>query len=154
MRRIIFAVIVMLLISASFANAAGGKSGVSPQVISLPRGPASIEGLGESFEPQLNTGTAAYSIPLNLPKIRGTSPGLVLEYNSGYGNGAIGMGWRLNIPFIQRQTDKGLPLYNDADTFIESGGEELVSVDSQGTYRCKNESSFIEYRKLAHGRLG
>ncbi|MCB0112407.1 MAG: hypothetical protein KDE53_41065, partial [Caldilineaceae bacterium] len=32
------------------------KSGVKPQVINLPSSPGSILGLGESFEPQLNTG--------------------------------------------------------------------------------------------------
>ena len=34
---------------------AADKSGVSPNTISLPKGPGSIEGLGESFQPTLNT---------------------------------------------------------------------------------------------------
>jgi len=38
------------------------KSGVSPQVISWPSGPGSIEGIGESFEPDLSTGTASYPV--------------------------------------------------------------------------------------------
>ena len=36
---------------------AADKSGVSPTTISLPKGPGSVEGLGESFQPTLNTGT-------------------------------------------------------------------------------------------------
>src|SRR5262245_58384516 len=33
------------------------KNGVSPNAISVPSGPGSVEGLGESFEPSLNSGT-------------------------------------------------------------------------------------------------
>ena len=36
------------------ATLAADKNGVSPQVISLPSGPGSVQGLGESFQPQLN----------------------------------------------------------------------------------------------------
>src|SRR2546428_3984231 len=46
---------------------AADKSGVSPNTISLPKGPGSIEGLGESFQPSLNTGTAHYSIGFKVP---------------------------------------------------------------------------------------
>ncbi|QTA90622.1 toxin TcdB middle/N-terminal domain-containing protein [Desulfonema magnum] len=141
----------LALILASVSHAGVDKSGVTPNVISLPSGPGSIEGLGESFEPQLNSGTASYRVPLNLPKVRGNSPGLALEYNSGYGNGYLGMGWRLNIPFLQRQTDKGLPLYQDDDTIIESNGEELVLTDAAGIYRCENESSFTRFQKMEDG---
>ena len=43
------------------------KSGVRPQVISVPSGPGAIEGLGESFEPQLNHGSGQYALPLAAP---------------------------------------------------------------------------------------
>ena len=43
------------------------KSGVSSTSISIPSGPGSIEGLGADFQPQLNTGTGSYNIPINLP---------------------------------------------------------------------------------------
>jgi RHS repeat-associated protein len=118
------------------------KSAVEPQVLSLPTGPGSIEGLGESFEPQLNTGTAVYSVSFKAPVgITGHQPTLSLNYNSGYGNSIIGMGWRLNIPSIQRQTDKGLPGYTVEDTFIHSGNGELVEVEA-GRYRGKIEANF------------
>ena len=38
------------------------KNGVAPQAISLPSGPGSIQGLGESFQPQLNTGSQPASL--------------------------------------------------------------------------------------------
>ena len=126
------------------------KSGVKPTSISLPSGPGSIEGLGESFEPQLNTGTFTYRLPLKLPPVRGGAPELALEYNSGHGNGPLGLGWRLAIPFLQRQTDKGLPLYTGADTVVDWTGEELVRL-ADGTFRQENEFTFTRYLPTAEG---
>ena len=58
---------------------AADKSGVSPNTISLPKGPGSIEGLGESFQPTLNTGTAKYGVRLTVPPgVAGQTPGLAL----------------------------------------------------------------------------
>ena len=90
------------------------KSGVSPNTISLPSGRGSIEGLGESFQPELNTGTATYGIDLALPPgAAGHQPALALQYNGGHGNGPLGFGWRIPTPFVQRQRDKGILLNSD-----------------------------------------
>jgi hypothetical protein len=107
--------------AASFflTAAAADKSGVKPTSISLPSGPGSIEGLGESFEPQLNSSTFSYRVPLKLPPIRGGAPALALEYSSDAGNGPLGLGWQLKLPCVRRQTDKGLPRYVDGDLFID-----------------------------------
>ncbi len=139
--------------------------------MSLPSGPGSIEGLGESFEPKLNTGTSSYSVPLVVPPGRaGLAPSLALVYNSGNGNGPSGLGWKLSFPNIQRQTDKGLPFYtlwpngdtkdndndraideyDEFDTLIYSGGEELVPVSSS-IWRVENEGQFVRVEKLATG---
>lgn len=134
---------------------AQGKSGVSPSVISLPSGAGSIEGLGASFEPQLNSGTASYSVGIQVPPgVAGHAPEIALTYNGGNGNGPVGIGWEIGFPAIERQTDKGIPEYTAAeiageaeDTFL-FGGEELVPL-SDGTYRCENEASFIRFRKIA-----
>ena len=131
---------------------AGPTDGLSPQAISLPSGPGSIEGLGESFEPQLNTGTATYSVGLVVPPGRvGVAPAIGLSYNGGAGNGLLGIGWSLaGLDSIHRQTDKGLPLYDETasfsgtDTFITMGGEELVPL-SDGTFRAENEGAFRRY---------
>ena len=40
-----------------FAVPAADKNGVSPGSVSLPKGPGSIEGLGESFQPVLHSQT-------------------------------------------------------------------------------------------------
>ena len=133
------------------AHSAVDKSGVKPQVVSLPSGPGSIEGLGESFEPQLNTGSAAYSVPISVPPgVNGHAPKLALRYSNGSGNSHFGIGWSLGLPAIQRQTDKGQPRYTEGDVFVYSDGEELVPL-ADGTWRCENESTFLRFRRISDG---
>ncbi len=133
---------------------AADKSGVSPNSISLPKGPGSIEGLGESFQPSLNTGTAKYSIGLKLPPgVASHAPKLGLSYEGGGGNGPLGYGWSLPTAFVQRRSDHGIPTYGEdlgvprQDTFINEMREELVP-QTNGFYFCKNEGAFIRYRQL------
>jgi len=146
----------LLLSVATVAGGSGlraeeGRSGVSPQAISLPTGPGSIEGLGESFEPQLNTGSYTFQVPMKLPAVRGAAdPSFAIAYNSANGNGPLGLGWKLSSPWIQRQTDKGLPHYDARDTYITAGGEELVAL-ADGSFRAENEGTFILYEPLSDG---
>lgn len=143
----------LLLVFSIFAITAGAappdKSGVKANVISLPSGPGSIEGLGESFEPQLNTGTSSYGVSIALPPGRaGLQPKVRLSYNSGQGNGLAGLGWSLELPCIKRQTDKGFPGYGQTDTFVFQG-EELVPLNNADRdWRCENESGFQRFRQI------
>ena len=164
--------VLLILFTHAFANT--NKSGVNPNVISLPSGPGSIEGLGESFEPQLNSGTSTYKIPLIIPPGRnGFAPDIVLVYNSGNGNSKFGLGWKIDLPYIQRQTDKGQPFYtlwpdadgidnnkndiideyDEFDTIIYSNGEELVPT-KKNFWRCENESDFIRFERYSQGWRG
>ncbi|MCZ7639105.1 MAG: hypothetical protein M5U12_25470 [Verrucomicrobia bacterium] len=131
---------------------AADKSGVSPNTISLPKGPGSIEGLGESFQPTLNTGTAKYGVGLTVPPgVAGQTPTLALHYEGGSGNGPLGFGWNLSVPTLQRRTDEGIPTYGQpvgfdrTDVFINDSKEELV-LQSDGFWFSKNESAFARYR--------
>lgn len=120
---------------------AGEKTGVGLNKISLPSGPGSIEGLGDAFEPQLNSGTSSYSVKIAAPPgVAGLQPDVVLRYNSGGGNGPFGIAWSAGFLCIQRQTEKGLPTYGPADRFT-LGGEELVPL-ADGSFRTENESAF------------
>ncbi|MBL9167173.1 MAG: VCBS repeat-containing protein [Verrucomicrobiales bacterium] len=130
---------------------AADKSGVSPTAISLPKGPGSIEGLGESFQPALNSGQAQYSVPLKLPAgPAGRAPALALRYEGGGGNGVLGPGWSLPVPLIQRRSDHGLPTYGEPvgferdDTYINEAREELVP-RGDGYFLSKNEGAFVRY---------
>jgi RHS repeat-associated protein len=111
-------------------------SAVNPQAIALPNGGGTIEGMGESFQPLLSSGQARLSLPLAFqPGRAGAGPGMALTYTSGGGNSTTGLGWSLGVPFIARQTDKGLPRYEEGslDRFIYNGGQELVPIASTRT---------------------
>jgi hypothetical protein len=93
----------------------------------LPKGGGAIKGIGETFQPNLFSGTGNHSIPIAVsPGRNGFGPSLSLQYSSGSGNGIFGLGWNLSIPRITRKTEKGLPQYDDDDTFLMSGAEDLV----------------------------
>ena len=112
------------------------KSGVTSKAISIPKGAGTIKGMEESFSAQLSTGIASFNVPLALPAARGTAqPSLSLSYSSSGGLGIAGMGWSVGVPFIARQTDRGIPKYNDQagfhadqDRFVFNGGQELVPI--------------------------
>jgi hypothetical protein len=112
------------------------KSGTSSQVITLPSGGGALQGIGETFSPDLFTGTGNFTVPLALPPGRnGFQPQLALVYSTGNGNGPFGLGWQLGIPGVSRKISKGVPRYRDQaanvserDTFILSGAEDLVPV--------------------------
>jgi hypothetical protein len=76
--------------------------------ISLPKGGGAIKGIGETFQPNLFSGTGNHSIPIaTSPGRNGYGPSLTLQYSSGNGNGVFGLGWELSIPRISRKTEKG-----------------------------------------------
>ena len=43
------------------------KSGIPSQVISLPKGGGALSGIGETFSPDLHTGTGNFTVPIALP---------------------------------------------------------------------------------------
>ncbi len=131
------------------------KSGVTSQAISIPKGAGSIKGMDESFSAQLSTGIATFSVPFALMQARGgAQPSLGLSYSSAGGTGPAGQGWSVGVPFIARQTDRGLPKYKDGcnastkppgwtcespstwhpeqDRFVFNGGQELVPICTIG----------------------
>jgi len=145
----------LILILLTFALGAAPKpGGVSPEAVKLPEGPGSMTGLGESFDANLVSGTAKYSIPIDLPK-GALTPAVSISYNGGFGNGIAGLGWSFELPEIARQTDKGLPVFNDAeDRFIYRGpdaNEELVQQRESSYYRLKNESAFSRISHIEDG---
>src|SRR5205809_1347530 len=134
------------------------KSGTSDQVISLPKGGGALHGIGETFAPDLHTGTGNFTVPIALPPGRaGFQPQLNLVYSTGHGNGCFGQGWSLDIPGVSRRTAKGVPRFDDTDVFIISGVEDLVRVAPVGErtrYRPRTEGLFALIEHVfdpAHG---
>jgi RHS repeat-associated protein len=124
-----------------------GKSGTASDIISLPKGGGAVSGIGETFAPDLFTGTGNFTVPIALPSGRnGFQPQLSLVYSSGNGNGSFGLGWALSLPGVSRKTSKGVPRYGDDDVFVLSGTEELIAVatapDGNIRYRPRTEGLF------------
>ncbi len=127
----------------------GDKTGVSSQAISVPQGTGKVQGMGESFSTQMSTGAATFSVPFAMPDARGAAqPSLSLSYSSGGGHGLAGVGWDVGVPFIARQTDRGLPKYDDRpawhpnqDRFVFNGGQELVPICLVSGATCANAIS-------------
>ncbi len=112
-------------------------------------------------------GAATYKIPIEVPKGRcGIQPDLSLYYSSYQNNGWIGVGWDLNMGFIQRSTIYGVNYscnraswssstcgtnYEGSDFFVSVNGSsnELVlrpEWDSGNhTYGRKIEQDFSRY---------
>lgn len=116
-------------------------------VISVPKGGGAISGIGETFAPDLFTGTGNFTVPIEMPARRnGFQPKLSLVYSTGQGNSPFGLGWDMSIPGVARKTSKGVPRYDDArDVFTLSGTEDLVPVQREpeaSWYRPRTESSF------------
>lgn len=84
------------------------KSGTSEQVISLPKGGGALSGIGETFSPDLHTGTGNFSVPIALPPGRnGFQAELNLVYSTGNGNSPFGLGWQLSVPGVSHTTSRG-----------------------------------------------
>ncbi|MBI4597338.1 MAG: VCBS repeat-containing protein [Candidatus Omnitrophica bacterium] len=100
----------------------------------------------QSFQPDLFTGRATTSIPIAVPPGRkGMQPSLGLSYSSSSRNSWVGVGWGLDLGFIERNTKDGVPKYDstDAFTFMFQGvASELVRI-ADGTYRAKDEGLFL-----------
>ena len=64
-----------------------------------------------SFQTDLFTGRFTYGIPLSLPPARqGSAPALSLSYSSAGANTWCGVGWNLELGFIQRDNRFGVPI--------------------------------------------
>jgi RHS repeat-associated protein len=132
------------------------KSGVAQNVISLPKGGGALKGIGETFAPDLHTGTGNFTVPIQLlPGRSGFQPKIDLVYSTGNGNGPFGLGWSMSLPGIARQTSKGVPRYRDfdpdllkRDTFVLAGSEDLVPVEAVADEPARK---VVRYRPRTEG---
>lgn len=112
-------------------------------------GPGTVFTLSENLDVDSTTGTASLSIPIEVPQGRaGIQPNIGLLYNSSAGNGILGVGWNMELGAIQRSTKKGVPQYNNSDTFIlflAGLQQELVDISGgKGTeFRPEREGAFM-----------
>ena len=109
------------------------KSGTSENATSLPSGGGAVKSIGDSFQPNLAMGGGSYKVPVELPQgPGGFSPKIDLIYNTGFGNGPMGMGWIASVPYVERnRTSPFLP--QGEIEYSLSGAETLVPV-SDGVF--------------------
>ena len=100
--------------------------GFASQTPSLPDS-GGIGGLGETFAPDLSTGTGTLAVPIDLPNgPNDSSPKLALRYDSSTPNGPFGLGWTISLPRLIRSTMIGRPRYDGTDTLVLDGSGPLV----------------------------
>ncbi|WP_127529436.1 SpvB/TcaC N-terminal domain-containing protein [Paenibacillus kobensis] len=102
---------------------------LSQSELTLPKGGGAVRGIGETFEPDLFTGTMHMSIPIQSSPCREFEPDLQLRYSSGSGNGVFGLGFSLSVSSISRRTDTGIPRYDGTDRFLLDGEEMIPKLD-------------------------
>ena len=81
-----------------------------------------------------SSGTAVTSIPIVVPPFHGLEPSLALSYNSGAGNGWVGVGWALTgLSGISRvSAAHGVPRFSDDDIFQLDGRDLAPCAPTQG----------------------
>ena len=120
---------------------------ITASQISLPKGGGAIQGIGEKFLANEFTGTSSLSLPIFTSACRNFEPQLTAEYSSGSGNGVFGLGWSISIPNISRKTSKGIPQYQESDTFVISNAEDLVPVIDSNRTETIND---VKYQVMAY----
>ncbi len=134
------------------------KGGTRPEALSLPTGPGSLQGMGESLNAEPSTGALLFTVPVVLPPgPRGFQPDLTLHYASRAGNGSLGLGWSLGLPELSRRTDHGLPHYAEgsgppSDELLWMG-KRLIQVDGE-TWRLRVEGEFTRIVALGGSAAG
>lgn len=142
-------------LQAQDGDDAGNNSGVPASQESQTPGPS-----GQTdFQTDLFTGRFGYTIPFVLaPGRHGSTPSVELIYNSANPNGMCGVGWDIDLGYIERETRFGMPVqwsaglplpdYDDTKGFTMSFNRKnsaLVQV-SGGTYAAQIQSDFVNFQ--------
>jgi len=120
--------------------------------IAKPNGDQSAANSKLDFHTDLLTGRFNYRVPVEVPPGRqGSEPSIALQYNSSVANGWCGVGWDLDMGYIQRETRYGVPVssqtYSDAAGFIYSfaGQSGRLIKASNGLYYPEVNTAFLKF---------
>ena len=130
------------------------KSDSKKPVLSLPKGGGALKGLNEKFSVDAFTGSASSEVTVFTAPARLRSlGGVTASYNSGGGNGPMGIGRGIGSPSVKRRTDTGVPNYGPRaytdDIFVAPGTDDLICLQTYMAgswqvirYRSRIEKSF------------
>jgi RHS repeat-associated protein len=136
---VVLATVVSASAQGTPGNAPGSQTGDTG---------AAYTGLASVPEANLFTGIAQTSIPIEVPPGRlGLAPVLALAYSSNAGPGSYGHGWSMPLPRVHRSLRRGVPRYDETDTFVLEMPGALVDLEpvpgSANGYRAEIESGFF-----------
>lgn len=105
-----------------------------------------MKSIADAFQPSSFSGTCVYPVQIPLSAARGFGPELSLNYESGSGNGILGIGFSMSLPKISRRTDGGIPQYNNTDIFVSSEDGNLTPklVSKNGGWVCDEQVKSYE----------
>lgn len=141
-----------------------GQTALNSGAAAAVRTPQAAQNSGElDFQTDLFTGHFGYSVPLDLaPGRHGSAPSLALHYGSGGENGWCGVGWDLDLGYIERDGRKGVPVtwangvssssYDDNKgfTFSLNGRSSSLLKISTGNYRAEIEGAFLQFQLIGN----
>lgn len=85
------------------------------------------------FLPDFSSGTVRYEVPIAVPMgVAGQKPQLALVYESRAGNDIAGVGWKLNIPSIERSLTPKLD-YASTDFSLVEGHSSSFLIKTSNT---------------------
>jgi len=103
------------------------------------------------------TGTFSSAYPIEVPQANGSvMPKVAIRYNSMNGNSNCGVGWSLDVPYIERQGENGgVPTFsNNKDRFVlHMGGAKNELVRREGNLYATKQESFIKIEQLGNAPL-
>lgn len=130
-------------------------------------GPLSLESRTSSpagqtdFQTDPFTGRFGYTVPLDLaPARHNSTPSLALIYNSANGNDWCGVGWNIDLGYIERETKYGVPVqwsggkpvspmaYDDTKGFLFSFKNKMSDLEPIGNnaWRAQVQSDFLQFQ--------
>jgi hypothetical protein len=90
------------------------------------KGGGALRPIDQKFEVNPSNGTLALNLPFSVTKSRSDL--------NGAGNGVFGLGWHLPTESVTSKTSKEIPRYDESDTFLLSGFDDLVTEGNPFAY--------------------
>jgi len=126
--------------------------------LELPEAGGIVRKIEESLYADSFTGNLIFMVPFPLTPCRNLDLRLLLSYHSGGENGVFGRGFSLDIPYITRKNDRGIPCYDATDIFLSTEYGELVKAEDCGedgerrsVYCARHEYAFSEICLIQEG---